>query len=70
NDYDPNILLADSFVIERIINEILSLSEDVKTKDKINLFIPYNDFLRTVNDEQLPALRLNMNKELFKKSKE
>lgn len=70
NTYNPNIILADSFVIERIIDKILNLSEDAESKNKMNLFLPYKDFLKNVNDEQLPELRLNMNKELFKKSNE
>ncbi|MEY8597699.1 helix-turn-helix domain-containing protein [Mammaliicoccus lentus] len=65
NVYDPNILMADAYVIEGIIDRVLEKSNELEEDNHI--FLPYLKFLENVKNEQLPKLILDMNEELWNK---
>lgn len=66
NVYDPNILIADAYVIEGIIDRVLEKSNELEEDNHI--FLPYLKFLENVKNEQLPKLIIDMNEELWNKS--
>lgn len=65
NVYDPNILMADAYVIEGIIDRVLEKSNELEEDNHI--FLPYLKFLENVKNEQLPKLIIDMNEELRNK---
>ncbi|WP_159314869.1 helix-turn-helix domain-containing protein [Mammaliicoccus sciuri] len=65
NVYDPNVLMADAYVIEGIIDRVLEKSNELEEDNHI--FLPYLKFLENVKNEQLPKLIIDMNEELWNK---